>query len=66
MQAKTEAWLSDMDFTAENRTFEWAGKTKLGVALFLLRHMLYHLGELGSMLNESKQGVAEDNWFKAL
>jgi hypothetical protein len=28
--------------------------------------MLYHLGELSSMLNESKQGVAEDNWFKAL
>jgi len=28
--------------------------------------MLYHLGELSSMLNESKQGVAEDNWFKTL
>jgi hypothetical protein len=66
LQANTEAWLSHMDFAAENKTFEWTGKTQLSVALFLLRHMLYHLGELSSMLNESKHGVAEDNWVKAL
>jgi hypothetical protein len=66
LQAKTEVWLSTLDLTAENKTFQWAGETRLSVALFLLRHMLYHLGELSSMLNESKQGMAEDNWFKAL
>lgn len=66
LQIKTEAWLFNLDFAAENKTFEWTGQTRLSVALFLLRHMLYHLGELSSMLNESKQGVAEDNWVKAL
>lgn len=66
LKAKTEAWLSKMDFHSENRSFTWAGKTQLGVAIFLLRHMLYHIGELSALLNESRQGVAEDNWVKAL
>ncbi len=66
LKAKTEAWLSAMDLAAENTAFPWAGKTKLSVVLFLLRHNLYHIGELSSMLNESKQGLAEDNWVKAL
>ena len=63
---KTRKWLSEMNFDAENSTFGWAGKTKLGVVIFLLRHSLYHIGELSSLLNESKNGVAEDNWVKAL
>jgi hypothetical protein len=66
LQAKTAVWLSNLDFAAENTTFEWTGKTQVSVALFLLRHMQYHLGELSSMLNESKQGAAEDNWFNTL
>ena len=65
-KVKTEAWLSDMDFSAENRAFEWAGETKLGVVIFLLRHTLYHLGELSSLLNESRNGEVEDNYVKAL
>jgi hypothetical protein len=66
LQAKTEKWLSEMDFHAENRSFEWAGETKLGVVLFLLRHSVFHIGELSSLLNESKNGDAEDNYVKAL
>jgi len=66
MQMRTRNWLSEMDFGAENRSFAWAGKTQFGVALFLLRHSLYHLGELSSLLNESKNGVTEDNYVKAL
>ncbi len=66
LQAKTEVWLSNLDFAADNKTFEWTGQTQVSVVLFLLRHMLYHLGELSSMLNESRHGVAEDNWFKTL
>ncbi|HSQ38742.1 MAG TPA: hypothetical protein VLM78_01165, partial [Anaerolineales bacterium] len=50
LQAKTEQWLSDMDFDAENKTFGWAGATQFGVALFLLRHTLYHIGELNTLL----------------
>lgn len=63
---KTEAWLSQTDINATNEAFEWAGKTKLGVIIFLLKHSVYHLGELSSILNESKNGEAEDNYVKAL
>jgi len=66
LQAKTEQWLSDMDFDAENKAFGWAGATQFGVALFLLRHTLFHIGELNALLEESKNGKAEDNFVKAL
>jgi hypothetical protein len=66
LQVKTEKWLSEMDFGAENKTFGWAGATKLGVALFLLSHTLYHVGGLNALLEESKNGKAEDNFVKAL
>jgi hypothetical protein len=66
LKAKTEAWLSEMDFNSENKPFPWAGKIRVGVVLFLLRHNLYHIGELSSLLNETKNGKAEDNWVKTL
>jgi hypothetical protein len=63
---KTEGWIAEMDLHSANKAFEWAGKTKLGVVIFLLKHSVYHLGELSSLLNESKKGEAEDNYVKAL
>lgn len=66
LQAKTEKWLSEMDFNSENKSFEWAGETKVGVVLFLLRHSVYHIGELSSLLNESRNGDVQDNYVKAL
>ncbi len=66
LQVKTEKWLSEMDFDAENKTFGWAGATHLGVALFLLSHTLYHVGGLNAFLEESKNGKAEDQFVKAL
>ena len=66
LQARTDAWLSGLDLEAPNETFPWAGATQLGVALFLLRHNLYHLGELSALLNQSKNGVAPDHWVKSL
>jgi len=63
---KTEKWIAAMDIDSANKAFEWAGKTKLGVVIFLLKHSVYHLGELSSLLNESKNGEAEDNYVKAL
>ena len=62
----TEKWLTEMDYGAENKSFEWAGETKLGVVIFLLRHSLYHIGELSSLLNESKNGAVEDHYVNAL
>ncbi len=64
--AKTDRWLSDLDYSAENTAFPWAGESKLGVVIFLMKHSLYHLGELSSLLNESRNGDAEDNYVKAL
>ncbi len=63
---KTESWIAEMDLCSINQAFAWAGKTKLGVVIFLLKHSVYHLGELSSLLNESKNGEAEDNYVKAL
>ena len=63
---KTETWLSNLDFDSANPSFPWAGETQGGVVLFLLRHTLYHLGEFSSLLNESKNGVVEDHYVKAL
>ena len=63
---KTERWIAETEFCSSNETFPWAGKTKLGVVIFLLKHSVYHLGELSSLLNESKHGEAEDNYVKAL
>jgi hypothetical protein len=66
LEVKTQKWLSEMDYNSENKSFKWAGETKLGVVLFLLRHTLYHMGELSSLLNESKNGDVEDHYVKAL
>jgi hypothetical protein len=63
---KTENWLAEIDYLSTNEVFPWAGQTKLGVVLFLLRHSLYHLGELSSLLNESRNGNVEDHYVKAL
>jgi hypothetical protein len=66
MMEKTEKWLFDLKYDAENKSFPWAGETQLGVVIFLLRHSLFHIGELSSLLNESKVGVVEDHYVKAL
>ncbi len=66
LAGKTEKWLLELDFNSRNTSFQWAGETKTGVVLFLLRHTLYHLGELSSLLNECRNGDVEDNFVKAL
>jgi hypothetical protein len=66
MKEKTEKWLREMDYQAKNEPFPWAGETKLGVVIFLLRHSLFHIGELSSLLNESRNGEVEDHYVKAI
>lgn len=62
---KVESWLKDMDLEGEDKSFPWAGNTNFSVALFLFRHFLFHLGELSSLLNESKGGNVEDHYVNA-
>ncbi len=66
VREKTEQWLFNLEYGAENKSFPWAGETQLGVVIFLLRHSLFHIGEMSSLLNESKKGVVEDHYVKAL
>ncbi len=66
VMGKTEEWLLSLEYDAENTAFPWAGETQLGVVIFLLRHILFHIGELSSLLNESKDGIVEDHYVKAL
>jgi hypothetical protein len=63
---KTEDWLAQIDLSGANPTFTWAGKTKLGLVIFLLKHTVFHMGELSSLLNESQNGETQDNYVKAL
>ncbi len=65
LEGKTENWLKIRDLGAENHAFEWTGKTNLGVILFSFQHCLFHLGELSSLLNESKDGSVEDHYVNA-
>lgn len=59
---KTENWLNIVDLGAENNSFDWTGNTNFGVILFSFQHCLFHLGELSSLLNESKNGKVEDHY----
>lgn len=65
-KAKTDNWINNCAFEAENQKFGWTGINKISVVLFLLRHMEYHIGELNLLLHISKNGSANDNWVKAL
>lgn len=63
---KTETWLREIDYLAPNPAFPWAGSTQLGLVLFVIRHSLYHLGELSALLNESRNGNVADHYVQAL
>jgi len=63
---KTERWLANINYSAENVSFSWAEKTKPGVVIFLLRHTVFHIGELSSLLNVSITCIVEDHWVKVL
>ncbi|HNY17885.1 MAG TPA: hypothetical protein PK542_13340 [Treponemataceae bacterium] len=62
---RVDSWINACDFEAENKKFPWTGANAMSVALFLLRHMEYHIGELNLLLHMGKGGDANDNWVKA-
>ncbi len=59
---KTDDWISGHELNDKNDSLPWAGTTHFGVALFMFQHFLFHLGELASLLNESKSGDAVDHY----
>jgi hypothetical protein len=64
-KAKADAWIAATDGEEPNAAFGWTGERRISVALFLLRHMEYHIGELNLLLHISKRGEANDNWIAA-
>jgi len=65
IKGETDAWLDRTDLGGENNSFEWTGNTNLAVILFSFQHSMFHLGELCSLLNESKNGGVEDHYIYA-
>ncbi|MBT3275325.1 MAG: hypothetical protein HN368_19375 [Spirochaetales bacterium] len=63
LKGKSADWLSNLDLDGNNETFPWAGKSNIGVVIFLLRHTLFHMGELNSLLFVKRDGNLEDNWM---
>jgi hypothetical protein len=61
---KTDAWFGGHDLNEKNDAFDWTGTTNFGIALFMFQHFLFHLGELASLLNESKDGDATDHYAR--
>ncbi len=56
-------WIASLDFDGANTKFPWAGETHTGLFLFLLRHTMYHMGELNSLLYQAKSGRLDDLWM---
>lgn len=66
VEKKTEDWINNMEFESRNEKFPWTGETAFSVALFVLRHSQYHLGEMNAMLNEQFRGKADDYFANQL
>ena len=59
-------WLNGLQLEADNTAFPWAGPTQFGVLLFLVRHTLYHIGELNALLYTCRGGDVDDMWMEGL
>ena len=62
VQKGVARWLLG-ELDAPEERFPWAGTTRRSVALFLLRHTLYHMGEMNAMLFRGRNGATADPWM---
>jgi uncharacterized damage-inducible protein DinB len=63
VQKGVARWLLGEPLDAQEERFPWAGTTRRSVALFLLRHSLYHMGEMNAMLFRASNGATADPWM---
>lgn len=56
-------WLLSQALETQEKRFPWAGTTRRSVAVFLLRHSLYHIGEMNAMLFRGGNGAIADPWL---
>ena len=63
MEKQTVRWLNELadeGLLSSDEGFPWTGSSKLGRALYLLRHTQNHIGELNSELR--RRGLARGKW----
>lgn len=60
MEARLRGWLEETELSTREILHPWAGKTLLGLALYVLRHSQHHLGELGLELH--RRGLEGIDW----
>ena len=63
VQKGVGAWLLGGSLDEPEDRFPWAGNTRRAVSVFLLRHSLYHLGELNAILFTGREGGIADPWM---
>lgn len=63
VQKGVARWLLGEPLDTPEDRFPWAGTTRRSVALFLLRHSLYHIGEMNAMLFRGSNGATADPWM---
>lgn len=63
VQKGVAGWILGEPLDAKEERFPWAGTTRRSVALFLLRHSLYHIGELNAVLFRGSNGATADPWM---
>jgi hypothetical protein len=66
MAVKTDRWIRSLVIDDKNDAYPWAGSTRGSVALFLIRHGQYHLGEMDALLNEQEKGAARDHFAESV
>ena len=64
VQKGVARWLLGEPLNAREERFPWATTTHRSVALFLLRHSLYHIGEMKAMLFRGSNGAIADPWME--
>ena len=60
LNVQIKEWISALDLAGDNKQFPWAGKSNTGLFMFLLRHTMYHIGELNAILYQAKGGHIDD------
>lgn len=63
VQKGVGAWVLAGSLDEPEERFPWAGSTRRAVSVFLLRHSLYHLGELNAILFTGREGGIPDPWM---
>ncbi len=61
-----DSWLKNLELDESNTKHVYAGPSLGALALFVLRHSEYHLGEIGGVLNEYMKGTASDHFSGTL